>query len=123
MTMKHLVSICMVILSLTGGAGAQAQDFKQQLKAYEAAFKAHPPRKIPAPANLKSIALSSSGSAASEIWELDSSDGRTGRDVTQPALIPVVPTHGTANGSSMIIAPGGGFFSLSMDTEGLEVAK
>lgn len=121
--MKLLALISMSILMLGGGTGAQAQDVKQQLKAYEAVFKAHPPKRIPAPADLKVIALSSSGSPTSEIWEIDASGWRTVRDVTQPALIPVVPKRGTANGTAIVIAPGGGFFNLSMDTEGLEVAK
>jgi len=120
--MKHLALISILAVSLTGGAGAEAQDLKQQLKAYEAAFKAHPPRKIAAPADQKAIALLSSGSPASEIWE-NAGGWRTVRDVTQPALIPVAPKRASANGTAIVIAPGGGFFSLSMDAEGLEVAK
>jgi acetyl esterase/lipase len=119
--MKHAAAISTLILSLTAGFSVRAESL--DLKGFEAAFKAHPPQKIEAPVNLDTIALSTTGSAASEIWETDMSGWRTVRDVTQPALISVLPKRGTANGAAIVIAPGGGFFNLSIDTEGLEVAK
>ena len=118
--MKYLASMSCLLLTLIAGVAAAAQ--APDLKAYEAFFKAHPPQKIAAPADLNTIALSSIGSPASEIWETDG-HWRTVRDVTQPALLPVLPQPGTANGTALIIAPGGGFLNLSMDTEGLEVAQ
>src|SRR5579863_1779705 len=118
--MQHAVSIKFLILSLLAAFAARAED--PGLKAYEAFFKAHPPQKIAVPTELKTIALSSTGSAGSTIWETDGR-WRTVRDVTQPALIPVLPQPGNATGAALIIAPGGGFLNLSMDTEGLEVAQ
>jgi acetyl esterase/lipase len=35
--------------------------------------------------------------------------------VTQPGLIPFLPSKGKANGTALIIFPGGGYFLLSMD--------
>jgi len=118
--MKHVMSLSFLIASLITGCIVRAE--VPGLKAYETFFKAHPPQKIAAPTDLNAIALSSAGSVAGVIWETDGR-WRTARDVTQPALIPVLPPPGTGNGTALIIAPGGGFLSLSMDTEGLEVAK
>jgi acetyl esterase/lipase len=43
--------------------------------------------------------------------------------VTQAALYPVRPEAGKANGTAVIIAPGGAFLSLAFDTEGMMVAQ
>jgi acetyl esterase/lipase len=88
---------------------------------FEAMLKAHPPQPTAAPA-IKPIALSKEGSASTAQWE--TMEGwLTVRNVTQPALYPVVPDKGKANGTSVIIAPGGAFLTLSFDTEGMEEAK
>ncbi|HVZ29577.1 MAG TPA: alpha/beta hydrolase [Asticcacaulis sp.] len=88
------------------------------------AIAADPPKisEIPAPTGYKYIPLSEVGSPATDQWE-DVSGWRIVRNVTQPALIPVLPKPGTANGTAVIIAPGGGFFQLSMDSEGFKVAE
>ena len=44
-------------------------------------------------------------------------------NVVQPSLIVVPPAADKANGSAVVICPGGGFAILSIDSEGLEVAK
>ena len=43
--------------------------------------------------------------------------------VTDPVLLPYFPEKGKANGTAVIICPGGGYARLSMDNEGTEVAK
>jgi acetyl esterase/lipase len=88
------------------------------------AIAADPPRitEISTPAEYKYIPLSTIGSPATDQWE-DIGGWRIVRNVTQPALIPVLPKPGTANGTAVIIAPGGGFFQLSMDSEGFKVAE
>jgi acetyl esterase/lipase len=78
-------------------------------------------RVIPAPMDLKVIPLTATGSPSTEQWE-DVSGWRRARNVTQAALYPVLPKPGTANGAAVIIAPGGGFQLLSMDSEGFRVA-
>ena len=88
---------------------------------FEAILKAHPPQPASAP-TLKSIALSNEGSASTAQWE-KMEGWLTVRNVTQPALYPVIPDEGKANGTSVIIAPGGAFLTLSFDTEGMEEAK
>jgi acetyl esterase/lipase len=49
--------------------------------------------------------------------------GREVRNVTAPVLVPVLPAAGKANGTAVIVAPGGGFLGLSIDNEGFEVAR
>src|SRR4051794_4270756 len=44
-------------------------------------------------------------------------------NVVQPTLTVYLPTATTANGTAVIIAPGGAFHTLSIDNEGIDVAK
>ena len=44
-------------------------------------------------------------------------------NVTKPTLTVFVPDADKANGTAVIIAPGGGFHALSINSEGLDVAK
>jgi acetyl esterase/lipase len=91
------------------------------MQAMEAFLAAHPPQPI-APAEEASIPLSAEGSAGSENW-VEMFGHRTVRNVTQPALYPVLPAAGKANGTAVVIAPGGAFLSLAFDNEGMMVAK
>jgi acetyl esterase/lipase len=45
------------------------------------------------------------------------------RNVTIATLTPVLPDPAKATGAAVIVAPGGGFRTLSMENEGFEVAK
>ncbi|MFT3727933.1 MAG: alpha/beta hydrolase [Terricaulis sp.] len=45
------------------------------------------------------------------------------RNVTQPTLTAYLPDPASATGAAVIIAPGGGFFMLSIDTEGVQAAR
>ena len=45
------------------------------------------------------------------------------RNVTVATLTPFLPAPGTSNGTAVIVAPGGGFRSLSMENEGWDVAR
>lgn len=45
------------------------------------------------------------------------------RNVTQPTLTAFVPERGKANGTAIIIAPGGGFIHLALDKEGYDLAR
>jgi hypothetical protein len=44
-------------------------------------------------------------------------------NVTKPTLTVFKPAPGTANGTAIVVAPGGGFMALSINTEGNDVAK
>lgn len=45
------------------------------------------------------------------------------RNVTRPTLTAYLPEPGKANGAAVIIAPGGGFMFLSVNSEGADVAR
>ncbi len=45
------------------------------------------------------------------------------RNVTYPTLTMIAPAKGTANGTAVVVAPGGGFMMLAMQNEGWRVAK
>lgn len=45
------------------------------------------------------------------------------RNITYPTLTPVLPAPGKANGTAVIVAPGGGFMMLAMQNEGWRVAR
>ncbi|MCC7463794.1 MAG: alpha/beta hydrolase [Gammaproteobacteria bacterium] len=45
------------------------------------------------------------------------------RNVTRPELIPYLPASALANGTAVIVAPGGGFEFLSVQSEGAAVAR
>jgi acetyl esterase/lipase len=44
-------------------------------------------------------------------------------DVTKPSLLVFKPTAELKNGTAAIVCPGGGFMALSINSEGIEVAK
>jgi acetyl esterase/lipase len=48
---------------------------------------------------------------------------RFARNVTQATLTPFLPDPAKATGAAVVVAPGGGFRTLSMDNEGWDVAK
>ncbi len=49
-------------------------------------------------------------------------DGRIARNVSIPTMTPVLPDPAKATGAAVIVAPGGAYLSLAMDTEGFAVA-
>lgn len=49
--------------------------------------------------------------------------GQIVRNVAHPTVTVFAPTAGTATGSAMIIAPGGGFRFVSIDSEGEDLAR
>lgn len=110
-----------ILLLAAGARAADDTGAKTSLDDYVRMAQAHPPTRIAAPA-IKPIPLAATGSPATDIWE--SMFGQTSlRNVTQPALYPVLPPAGKANGTALVIAPGGAFLSLSFDSEGLLVAR
>jgi acetyl esterase/lipase len=62
------------------------------------------------------------GATAREVWH--SQYGSVfARNVTVATLTPFLPDPAKANGTAVIVAPGGGFTTLSMENEGWDVAK
>ena len=80
---------------------------------------------IAAPAQPNAITLGTGplpGAAATESWH-SQYGSRFARNVTVATLTPFLPEPGKANGTAVIVAPGGGFTTLSMENEGWDVAK
>lgn len=77
------------------------------------------------PAEPNAIPLGTGGvtdQSASETWFRQWGDPMA-RNITSATLTPFFPKPGKANGTAIIVAPGGGFRWLSMGNEGWEVAQ
>lgn len=77
------------------------------------------------PAEPNAIPLNTGGVAnqpAQETWFRQWGDPMA-RNITKATLTPFLPAPGKANGTAVIVAPGGGFRWLSMGNEGWEVAR
>lgn len=59
---------------------------------------------------------------AAEAWFSDKGK-RLVHNVSTPTLTAFLPEPGKAKGAAVIVAPGGGFMMLSMDSEGCDVAR
>jgi acetyl esterase/lipase len=80
---------------------------------------------IPAPAQPGAIVLGTGplpGASASEAWHMQYGS-RFARNVTTATLTPFLPDPAKASGTAVIVAPGGGFLTLSMENEGWDVAR
>ncbi|HLT43638.1 MAG TPA: alpha/beta hydrolase [Luteimonas sp.] len=62
------------------------------------------------------------GATASEAWHRQY-ERVFARNVTEATLTPFLPDPAKATGAAVIVAPGGGFRSLSMENEGWDVAR
>jgi acetyl esterase/lipase len=74
---------------------------------------------------LYSGAAPGSETAQQKEWEVISPTDKQKRirNVTWPTLTAFLPERAVANGTAIIIAPGGGFMHLAIEKEGMEVAK
>lgn len=85
---------------------------------------------LPTLAQTKIIRLYDGPAPGSESWTHKEAENnanlwntRVVYNVTDPTLTVFQPTAGTANGTAVVICPGGGFQALSIDSEGFDVAK
>jgi acetyl esterase/lipase len=85
---------------------------------------------LEAAAQEKVIRLYEGPAPGSEDWKQTEQENRTNFwqtrvvfNVANPTLTVFPAQAGTANGSAAVICPGGGFFALSIDSEGFEVAR
>jgi acetyl esterase/lipase len=62
------------------------------------------------------------GATATESWH-SQYGSKFARNVTVATLTPFLPDPAKASGTAVIVAPGGGFTSLSMENEGWDVAR
>lgn len=98
-------------LALALATGAQAQDDKMV--------------PIPIPAQPNAIELGTGalpGATAPESWH-SQYNSQFARNVTVATLTPFLPDPARATGAAVIVAPGGGFRTLSMENEGWDVAR
>lgn len=108
---KNLAASTIFALSLFCAAPATAQD-----------GTIYP---MDAPEEKNAIPLNTGGVAnqpAKETWFRQWGDPMA-RNITAATLTPFLPKPGTANGTAVIVAPGGGYRWLSMGNEGWEVAQ
>jgi len=80
---------------------------------------------IPIPAQPNAIELGTGplpGATAQESWHHQYGKDFA-RNVTVATLTPYLPDPAKATGAAVIVAPGGGFMTLSMENEGSDVAK
>jgi len=80
---------------------------------------------IPAPAEPNAIPLLKARPKARfpERWESHGGGDRAVRNVSNPTLTPVLPDPAKATGAAVIVAPGGAFYVLSIDSEGYKAAR
>ena len=78
----------------------------------------------------KVIPLYTGAAPGSETWTQQEKESRTNTwhtrvvfNVAKPTLTVFQPEPAQANGTAVVICPGGAFFALSIDSEGFEVAR
>ncbi|MBJ6121630.1 alpha/beta hydrolase [Sphingomonas mollis] len=91
--------------------------------------------RMPTPAQTDAIPLYPTGTlpagATPEIWDRVTAtmpdgtrmDSPMARNVSIPTITPVLPDPGKATGAAVVVAPGGAFLSLSMESEGFQIAR
>jgi acetyl esterase/lipase len=80
---------------------------------------------IPIPAQPTAIEIGTGplpGATATESWH-SQYGSRFARNVTVATLTPFLPDPAKATGTAVVVAPGGGFRTLSMENEGWDVAR
>ena len=80
---------------------------------------------VPTPAQPNAIELGTAplpGATAKESWHRQYGS-LFARNVTVATLTPYLPDPSNASGAAVVVAPGGGFRTLSMENEGSNVAK
>jgi acetyl esterase/lipase len=100
-----------LVLSLVLATGGRAQDDRMT--------------PIPTPAQPQAIVLGTGplpGATAPEVWH-SQYNSVFARNVTVATLTPFLPDPAKATGAAVIVAPGGGFRTLSMENEGWNVAR
>jgi acetyl esterase/lipase len=94
------------------------------LAALPAAAQAPAPQQLPTPVDPDAIVLHAPAQPAAQAAQWESwSAGRMARNVTVSTLTPFLPDPAKATGAAVIVAPGGAFLMLSMDSEGYQVAR
>lgn len=115
--MKTIRNVCLALAAaqLVLASGASAQSASRQMPSAT-------PIPLATPKNPHEILLGTPELEGSEQWEMVF--GLRGvRNVSRATVTPFLPKRSEATGAAVIIAPGGGFRYLSIDSEGYEVAE
>jgi acetyl esterase/lipase len=100
-----------VVIALAVAPPAQAQDDKMT------------PISVPSQPNAIQLGTGSlPGTTAPEAWH-SQYGSQFARNVTIATLTPFLPDPAKATGAAVVVAPGGGFRTLSMENEGWDVAR
>lgn len=113
MTIRPFAAFAAALLPLAAlalPAAAQAQDAMTAIAA--------PPQPTAIPLGTGPLP----GAQNSESWHMQYGS-HFARNVTEATLTPFLPEEGRATGAAVIVAPGGGFITLSMENEGWDVAR
>lgn len=114
-TLRSALILSALLLSTFGWAtGVRAQDNNQPEKGQPEALTLWPEGKVPGLA---------AGEAEEIVEAIDERIGRRVTKVTKPQITIYRPPAEKANGSAVVICPGGGYHILAYDLEGVEVAK
>jgi acetyl esterase/lipase len=113
---KFFIALCLMAACLLSAARAQEPNDTK------------PEQSPTPPVTKKAINLWPNVAPGSEQWKQpETTLGSDGREqvvnVTTPTLIAYLPQPSAATGTAVIIAPGGGFIGLSINSEGHDVAK
>jgi acetyl esterase/lipase len=111
--MRKILVHCLAtaLIALASAPPAMAQDDKMKPMAVPAQPSAIPLKTGPLP-----------GGTVKESWHSQYGSAFA-RNVTEATLTPFLPDAAKASGAAVIVAPGGGFRTLSMQNEGWDVAK
>jgi acetyl esterase/lipase len=75
------------------------------------------------PATVQPRPLVARAQPAIPLWANGAPGALGAADVDRPIITPYLPPEGTANGTAVVIFPGGGYQHLSMEKEGSDVAN
>lgn len=103
--MKRLCLAAAAVLALAAPAAAQMP----------------PPLETAPPVTRPSLPLLAGACTSAEQWDR-MFELTNVRNVTCPALYPVLPRRGKANGRAVVVVPGGGYLFVSIEQEGFRVA-
>lgn len=101
--------VALALLALVSGSPLLAQPSSEMTKA------------VPVAAPTSTSIPLNSNQPDTEQWERYFGQTMV-RNVTRPAIYPVLPDARKANGKAVIVVPGGGYQFVSMDSEGFRVA-
>lgn len=120
-SLQRTVRTLGLVLLAAGAACLQAQPAGFVFRATPIAAPGEP-EAMALPLAPDAAGAAAGGGPSAEQWS--SLNGqRVVRNVVRPVLLPVKPPAGSANGRAIVLAPGGGYQFVSIDEEGLLVAR